>query len=112
MVLWAHCTIPKEATRETPFSLVFVTEAVIPTKVGLPSYRVENYAEQENDVALQEKLDFIDERHDQAAIRLATQKHLVTKYYNSRVRPQLFLPRDLVLRKVFQLKSLALERTV
>ena len=23
MVLWAHCTTPKEATGETPFSLVF-----------------------------------------------------------------------------------------
>ena len=52
MVLWAHRTTPKEATGETPFSLVFGTEAVIPAEVGLPSYRVENYTEQENDVAL------------------------------------------------------------
>ena len=45
MVLWVHCTTPKEATRETPFSLVFRTEAIIPTEIGLPSYRVENYSE-------------------------------------------------------------------
>ena len=53
---------PKEATRETPFSLVFGTKAIIPAKVGLPSYRVENYSEQENDVALLENLDFLEEK--------------------------------------------------
>ena len=54
MVLWAHRTTPKEATGETLFSLVFGTEAVIPAEVGLLSYRVENYTEQENDMALLE----------------------------------------------------------
>ena len=45
MVLWAHRTIPKEATGKTPFYLVFGTEAIIPAEVGLPSYTVENYFE-------------------------------------------------------------------
>ena len=53
---------------ETPFSLVFGTEAVIPAEVGLPSYRVENYAEQENNMTLLENLDFLEEKRDQAAI--------------------------------------------
>ena len=68
MVLWAYHTTLKEATGETPFSLVFRTEAVIPTEVGLPSYRVENYAEQENNVALLENLDFLEERWNQTTI--------------------------------------------
>ena len=79
IVLWAYRTTPKEATRETPFSLVFGTEAIIPTKVGILSYRVENYSEQENDIALLENLDFLKEKCDQA------QKKLVVKYYNYRV---------------------------
>ena len=74
---------PKEATRETPFSLVFGTKAIILAKVELPSYRVENYSEQENDVALLENLDFLKEKRDQAAIHLPAQKNLVAKYYNS-----------------------------
>ena len=45
-----------------PFSLVFGTKVVIPAEVGLPSYRVENYDEQENNVALFENLDLIDEK--------------------------------------------------
>ena len=64
MVLWAHRTTPKEATGEPPFSLVFGTKAVIPAEVGLLSYRVENYTEQENDVALLENLDFIEEKRN------------------------------------------------
>ena len=85
MVLWEHRTTPKEATGETPFSLVFETEVVIPAKVGLPSYRVENYAEQENNVALLENLDFLEEKRNQAAIRSVAHKNLVARYYNSRV---------------------------
>ena len=113
MVLRAHCTTPKEATGETPFSLVFGTKAVIPTEVGLLSYRVENYADQENDVALLEKLDFLEEKCDQAAIQLAAQQNLVAKYYNSKVRPRSFPPGDLVLRKSSKiLKSLVLEPLV
>ena len=102
MLLWAHRTAPKEAIRETPFFLVFGTEAIIPAEVGFSSYRVENYAEQENNVALSENFDFLKEKCDHATIRLAVQKHLVTKYYNNRVRPRSLLLGDLVLRKVFQ----------
>ena len=101
MVLWAYRTTSKEATRETLFSLVFRTEVVIPAEVGLPSYRIKNYAEQENSVALLENLDFLEEKCDQAAIRSEDQKRLVAKYYNARVRPRFFAPGDLVLRKVF-----------
>ena len=85
MVLWAHRTTPKEAIGETPFSLVFGTEAIIPAEVTFLSYIVENYSEQENDVALLENLDFLEEKCDQASIRLVAQKNLVAKYYNSRV---------------------------
>ena len=62
MVLWAYRATPKEATGETPFSLVFGTEAIIHSEVRLPSYRVENFTEQENDVALLENLDFLEEK--------------------------------------------------
>ena len=83
-VLWAHHMTPKEATGEMPFSLVFGTEAIIPAEVGFPSYRVENYVEQENNMALLESVDFLEEKRDQAAIWSSAQKHLVAKYYNSR----------------------------
>ena len=102
MVLWVYHMTPNEVTRETSFSLVFRTEVVIPAEVGLPNYRVENYADQGNNVALLENLDFLEEKRDQAAIRSVGQKHLVARYYNARVRPRSFLLGDLVLRRVFQ----------
>ena len=81
---------------------MFGTKAIILAEVRLPSYRVENYSEQGNDIALLENLDFLKEKRDQVTIRLAMQKNLVANYYNSRVEIRLFLPGDLVLRKVLQ----------
>ncbi|GJY93377.1 reverse transcriptase domain-containing protein [Tanacetum coccineum] len=37
-VLWAHRTTIKVSTGDTPFSLVYGTEAVIPPKYGMPTY--------------------------------------------------------------------------
>ena len=59
MVLWAHRMTPKKATGETPLSLVFRTKTIILAEVRLPSYRVENYSEQENDIVLLDNLDFL-----------------------------------------------------
>ena len=87
MVLWAHRTTPKEATGETPFSLVFRTKALIPAEVGLPSYRVENFTKQGNDVAILENLDFLEGRCHHTLIRSAAQKQAVAKYYNAKVQP-------------------------
>ena len=36
-VLWAQRTTKKRATNESPFTLVFGTEAVLPTETGLPT---------------------------------------------------------------------------
>ena len=51
-VLWAYRTMAKTPTRETPFRLAYGSEAVIPTEVGLTSYRVENHDDSRNDKAM------------------------------------------------------------
>ena len=48
-VLWAYRTTP---TRETPFRLTYGADAIIPAEVGLTSYRVQNYMEDKNEVAM------------------------------------------------------------
>ena len=40
-VLWAYRTTPRKATGESPFSLVYGAEAVIPAEVSMPSLRTE-----------------------------------------------------------------------
>ncbi|KAL0409759.1 UNVERIFIED_CONTAM: hypothetical protein Sradi_1910300 [Sesamum radiatum] len=42
-VLWAYRTTPRGSTGETPFSLVYDTEAIIPAELGIPSHRVMNF---------------------------------------------------------------------
>ena len=51
-VLWANRMTARTPTRETPFRLAYKSKAVIPTEVGLTSYRVENHNENRNDEAM------------------------------------------------------------
>ena len=60
-VLWAYRTKARTFTRETPFRLAYGSEAVIPTKVGLTSYRVENYDKDRNEEAICLQLNLVDE---------------------------------------------------
>ncbi|KAK3003723.1 hypothetical protein RJ639_019794 [Escallonia herrerae] len=53
-----------------------------------------------NAEALPANLDLLDERREQAAMRLAAYQHLVSKFYDQRVRPQMFRVGDLVLRRI------------
>nr|XP_009773576.1 PREDICTED: uncharacterized protein LOC104223776 [Nicotiana sylvestris] len=48
-VLWAYRTTPKTSTGETPYSLVYRTDAVIPVKVGEPSLRYSRESGPSND---------------------------------------------------------------
>ena len=68
-------------------------------EVGLISYRVENYSE-DNEEALHLQLDMVDEVRTAAEQRLARYQNLMVKYYNSNVRCRDFQVGDLVLRKV------------
>ena len=87
-------------TGETPFRLTYRSEAVIPTEVGITSYRVHNHDENRNDEAMQLQLDLMDELRTTAEQRLARYQNRMAQYYNSRVRHRDFQVGDLVLRKV------------
>ena len=73
---------------------------VIPTEVGLTSYRVENHNEDKNEEALRLQLDLVDEFRSTAEQRLARYQNLMAKHYNTNVRHRDFQVGDLVLRKV------------
>ena len=48
------------STRETPFRLAYGSDAVIPTKVGLTSYKVGNHDKGRNNEAMCLQLDLED----------------------------------------------------
>ena len=58
-------------TRETQFRLTYRSEVVIPAKVGLTSYRVDNHDERKNDDAMYLQLDLVDEVRATTEQRLA-----------------------------------------
>ncbi|KAK3033680.1 hypothetical protein RJ639_034559 [Escallonia herrerae] len=99
-ILWAYNTTTRTPTSETPFSLSFETEALIPIKIGLPSLHLTTYDPIQNAEALRANLDLLDERRKQAAMRLAAYQHRVSKFYDQRVRPRMFRVGDLVLRRI------------
>jgi hypothetical protein len=54
----------------------------------------------QKNLAQSQALDLLDERREQALIRLGSYQHQLRKDYNKNVRPRSFQQRDLVLRKV------------
>ncbi|GKE41413.1 reverse transcriptase domain-containing protein, partial [Tanacetum coccineum] len=71
-VLWAHRTSIKQSNGETPFSLTYGSEAVIPAEIGMP---------------------------EAAAIQEAKYKTKMEQYYNKKVRPAGFRPGEFVYRR-------------
>ncbi|KAK3008615.1 hypothetical protein RJ639_014357 [Escallonia herrerae] len=99
-VLWAYRTTPHSVTGETPFLLCFGTEALLLVEVGLPTVRVLQFSEAENEENLRGNLDFLDDVRAQALDRVISTKQRVARFYNRRVRMRIFRVGDLVLRKL------------
>nr|GEZ37097.1 reverse transcriptase domain-containing protein [Tanacetum cinerariifolium] len=97
-VLWAHRTMIKSSHGDTHFSLTYGTEAVIPTEIGMPTYRTAAVDVVSNDEELRLNLDLLEERRERTAICEAKAKLKMTKYYNARVRGVTFKPGDFVYR--------------
>ncbi|GAV60630.1 rve domain-containing protein/RVT_3 domain-containing protein, partial [Cephalotus follicularis] len=97
-VLWAYRTTPRTTTGESPFSLCFGAEAMVPVEIGVQSPRVVHFTEQNNEEGLRCLLDLVGELRDKAAIRVVAYQQRVSRYYNKRVNPRPLQQGDLVLR--------------
>ena len=97
-VLWAYRTTAKTSTGETPFSLAYDTEVVIPVECGIPSARYMWLDEDSNRDLLNHSLDAIDELRDKAHLRTALYQQRVAQHYNMNIRVRTFKIRDWVLR--------------
>ncbi|GKA64427.1 reverse transcriptase domain-containing protein [Tanacetum coccineum] len=97
-VLWAHRTMIKSSNGDTPFSLMYGTEVVIPAEIGMPTIRTVEVDLVQNIEALEINLDLLEEIREEAAIREAKSKAKMEKYYNAKVRNTSFKPGDLVYR--------------
>ncbi|KAL5554586.1 hypothetical protein UlMin_041987 [Ulmus minor] len=101
LVLWSYRTSFRATTGETPFSLAYEVEAVIPIEISLPTFRVDNFDEESNDVLLALATDLLEEKREISQVRAAALQQTIARYYNSKVKLRRFVKGDLVLRKVF-----------
>ena len=103
--LWAYKTTRKSETQETPFVLVFGTEAVVPVEVGLKSPRVEFANAEHNEESLRLNLDLLEEKREQALKCAEDYQRKTTRYYDRKVRLNSFKPGDLLLKKLLSARK-------
>ena len=99
-VLWTYRTTPCRSTEETPFSMTYGVEAIIPLETGFPTLRTNSFNPSNNDELLRRGLDFIKERRESAMVQLTYYQQKLKRGYDANVKLRLLVPGDLVLRKV------------
>ena len=101
-VLWTYRTTPRRPTRETPFSITYGAEAIIPLETGFPMLRTSTFTSDGNDELLKKSLDLIEERRKNAIVQLAYYQHNLKQGYDTNVKVRPLAPGNLVLRKVLR----------
>ena len=99
-VLWMYRTTPCRLTGETPFSMTYGAEAVIPLETGFPTLKTSSFCPSNNDELLGKSLDLIEERKEKAMVQLAYCQHKLKQGYDAKVKLRSLVLGDLVLRKV------------
>jgi hypothetical protein len=99
-ILRAYRTTTNNSTGETPFLLIYGTEAMIPAEIGCPIARVLYFSPQNNEQGLRVNLDLLEESRLAAAMKNQAYRHKATQYHNARVKNMTFKQGDLVLRKL------------
>ena len=74
-VLWTYQTTPHRSTEETPFSMTYEAEAVIPLETDFPMLRTSSLNPSNNNGLLEKSLDFIEEMRENAMVQLAYYQH-------------------------------------
>jgi ribonuclease HI len=99
-VRWAYRTTPHSTTGETPFRLTYGTEAVIPVEVEELTWRTtQPLSNEENNAAIREELDLVEELRTAASLREASLKQKVAARHDLKVIKREFDVGSLVLRR-------------
>ena len=99
-VLWTYITTPCRFTGETPFSMTYGAETVIPLETGFPMTRTSSFNSKDNDEQLTRNLDLIEEKRENAMVQLAYYQQNLKQGYDANVKLRPLTHGDLVLRKI------------
>ena len=100
-VLWAYKTTARRPTGISPFALTYGMEAIVRTEIDMLTLRTD-IPEESNTESVMKNLDMADELRETAAVQITLYHRRLANLYNRRVKPRMFQPGDLVLRKVFE----------
>jgi len=98
-IVWAYHTTPQSSTMETPFNLVYGSDAMIPVEIHESSPRFLSFVAEESNEKRKVNLDLLDEAREEARIEAEAVKRRVEHQYNSKVKLRQFQVGDLVMRK-------------
>ena len=99
-VLWTYRSTPRKSTGETPFSMTYGADVVIPLETGFLTLRTSLFNPGENDEHLKRNLDLIEEKRENAMVQLAYYQQKLKQGYDASVKLRPLTPGDLVLHKV------------
>jgi hypothetical protein len=99
-VVWGLRTQPSKATGQTPFFLVYGSEAILPADIMWKSPRVKMYNEGKADEARQLELDSVEEARCTALVQSARYLQGIWRYHDHNVRERSFNVGELVLRRI------------
>jgi len=105
--VWAYHTTPQSTTGETPFSLVYGSDAVIPVEIRESSPCFQSFVAEESNEERRVNLDLLNEVREEARIKAEAVKRRVEHKHNSKLKPRQFQVTDLVMRKAhpYQLEN-------
>jgi len=98
-IVWAYHTTPQSSTMETPFSLVYGSDAMIPVEIHESSPRFQNFVVEKSNEERRVNLDLLDEAREEAKIKAQAVNRRVERLYSSKVKSRQFQIGDLVMRK-------------
>ena len=99
-VLWSYRTTARSTTGETPFSLAYGCEAMVPVEIGAGSLRRELFDEQMNKELMRLRLDLIEEHRANSQLKVASYQQRAKRHFNTTVKHRTFKVGELVLRKI------------
>jgi len=99
-ILWSIRTTEKGVTSETPFMLVYGSEAVLPIELAIRTHRTTTFQTAQNNQASREALNLLPLVRGDAYLHEEVAKARMARFYNRRVRERLLAVGDLVQRKM------------
>jgi hypothetical protein len=104
-VLWALRTNINKATRDTPFSVVYGAEAVLPPEIYLKLVRVAHFNPEDQTKTREVDANLLEERHNTALSNVHKYQAALKRYYNKNVVQRELHIGDLLLKKDYHTKD-------